>query len=173
MIEAIEARRFLTVTAALEAGTLTVTSDDASDRVGIGSTPQGAIVVRANAETEPVGTFHANEVMRIAVNLGAGDDALTTHHLNRPMLVHGGLGNDRIQGGMRPDRLFGDDGNDRFNSAGGGADWVNGGAGEDGALIDHHDHVAFVEHIHFPTVSMPFNESGNVIQQIGLADSTF
>ena len=151
MLESLEARRLLAVTASLAAnGTLNVMSDHASDQVTIRINDHSQIVVEAGLHH---GVFAASvhSVTSIQVDLGAGDDSLTTDlHINVPMTIHGGIGNDHITAGSGHDMIFGDDGDDAINSADGATDTVNGGAGNDTATVDHVDIVTDVEHVNHP-----------------------
>lgn len=94
---------------------------------------------------------------------GPGNDRLVAGTL--PSLLAGGDGNDQLQGSPAPDRLDGGDGDDRIFGGGGrdgifgGAgndfivardgviDLINGGDGDDSAVIDADDDVSNVENI--------------------------
>ena len=147
MLETLEARRFLTVTATFNSGVLTVTSDGASDHVLIGRDNHHRIFVHADHHV--VLAVPESNVTRILVDLGGGNDALVPQHIHAPMTVHGGPGNDALVAGGGHDMIFGDDGDDQITSNDGVIDVVDGGAGHDTALVDHVDHVTNVEHVHF------------------------
>ncbi len=159
MFEALEARRLLAVTAMFNSGVLTVTSDDASDHVRI-TTTHGDIFVFAGHHL--VTAVH--DVSGIVVNLNGGDDSLDTQHgVSAPMTIHGGNGNDNLIAGSGHDDIFGDEGDDNINSVDGTSDNVDGGPGNDTALVDHVDVVTNVEHVHHPhhhhdTVARVFDE---------------
>lgn len=147
MLEALESRRLLSVSANFASGVLTVTSDHAPDQVLVGTDNHGRIFVHADHHV--LLAVPAHDVIGIAVNLGGGNDSLNTAHtVNRPMTIHGGGGNDTIVAGTGHDQIFGDDGDDHITSNDGVADHVDGGPGHDTALVDHRDHVINVEHVH-------------------------
>jgi|SRR5687768_9150207 len=149
MLDSLEPRRLLSVTASFNSGTLTVTSDAAADHVLIGTNAHGQIFVHTNHHV--ILAVSAHHVARINVDLGGGNDALDTAATVRaPMTIRGGAGNDTLVAGSGHDMVFGDDGDDFINSADGTVDVVDGGAGHDSALVDHVDHVSGVEHVHHP-----------------------
>ena len=149
MWEQLEARRLLAVTTSFASGVLTVTSDNASDSVLIGTNDHGQIVVQANHHV--VRAIGASHVTGIKVNLGGGNDLLVTSHtVNKPMTVHGGAGNDTLQGGSGHDQIFGDSGNDLLKGQDGARDTLDGGLGNDTAYADSVDLVTHVEHVHRP-----------------------
>ena len=146
MFESLESRRFLTVTASFNSGVLSVMSDGAGDHVLVGRDNHHRIFVHADHHV--VLAVAENHVTSIVVNLGGGDDALATQGIQVPMTVRGGHGNDVLVGGAGHDMIFGDDGDDQITSNDGVVDVVDGGAGNDSALVDHVDHVSNVEHVH-------------------------
>jgi Ca2+-binding RTX toxin-like protein len=151
MLENLDARRFLSVTTALSAGVLTVTSNEASDQVSIVAGNHGGIFVYANHHL--VNALHS--LSSIQVNLGDGDDSLDVSGINAPITVRGGAGNDHISGGHGADALFGEDGNDVIRAADGVGDTVDGGAGSDTAYTDHVDAVSNMEHVIHPSHHHP------------------
>jgi hypothetical protein len=66
----------------------------------------------------------------LAIDLGAGDDRLTTTRVTDPISVFGGLGDDDLSGGGGADVLAGGFGNDALNGQG-GVDEYFGQAGND------------------------------------------
>ena len=148
MIERLEERRFLTVTASFSAGVMTVTGDADANRVSIGrNLDTGQLVVRSADTT--IGSAPYADVTSIVVNLLGGEDRLSTAaNVARPMtvnggegsdslqtaagndIVHGNAGNDSINTGAGNDQVFGDDNNDTMDG-GPGADNFNGGGGVD------------------------------------------
>jgi Ca2+-binding RTX toxin-like protein len=146
MLDTLESRRLLSVTATFNSGTLAVTSDAASDHVLIGRDDHGRVFVHADHHV--VLAVSAHDVTGIVVNLGGGDDALATQGIHAPMTIHGGAGNDVLVGGSGHDMIFGDEGDDRITSNDGATDTVDGGAGNDVALVDSIDVVTNVEHVH-------------------------
>lgn len=149
MFEALEPRRLLAVTTSFASGVLTVTSDNASDSVFIGKNDHGQIFVQVNHHViRAIGASHVNG---IRVNLGGGNDLLTTSHaVNKPMTIHGGAGNDTLQGGSGHDQIFGDGGDDLLKAQDGVSDVLNGGLGNDTAYADGVDTTTGVEHVHHP-----------------------
>jgi Ca2+-binding RTX toxin-like protein len=147
MLQPLEPRRMFSVTASFAGGVLTVMSDHAADQVLIGTDNHGQVFVHAAHHV--ILAVPAHHVTSIQVGLGAGDDALETQaSVHAPMNIHGGLGNDTLRGGSGHDMIFGDDGNDLIYADDGVVDDVDGGAGIDTAVVDHHDSVHNVEHIH-------------------------
>src|SRR6266542_5538715 len=125
MIEILEHRRLLAVTADLVSGTLTVTGDDTANHVGINVTDGGNIVVRSGDAV--IKTVAASSVTGIKVSLLGGDDSLLEGPaINKPTTVSGGAGNDNLTTGAGNDIVNGDAGNDVIN-AGPGNDALNGG----------------------------------------------
>ena len=149
MLDSLEPRRHLSVTAGFHAGLITVTGDVAADHVLIGRDHHGHIFVHANHHV--ILAVSAHDVNGIAVDLGGGNDALdTAAAVHAPMTIRGGAGNDTLVAGSGHDMIFGDAGDDVINSVDGASDLVDGGAGHDSALVDHVDHVTGVEHVHYP-----------------------
>ena len=149
MLESLESRRLMSVTTDFTSGVLTITSDDASDRVSLSTNAHGQIVVAANHHV--IRAIGASHVTSILVNLGGGNDVLeTAHTINKRMTVHGGEGNDAIQGGSAHDQLFGDGGDDVIRAQDGVSDTVNGGPGNDTAYTDANDTLSDVEHVVHP-----------------------
>ena len=147
MIESLESRRLLAVTANLVAGNLTVTGDNDSNSVVIRRDDAGHSLVRSSDVT--VGTFNNADVSKITVSLLGGNDRLEiAAGVEKPSTVtggdgndsvtggsgqdniHGNAGNDQLRGGNGKDALFGDEGSD-FLDGGGQGDDMNGGGGFD------------------------------------------
>lgn len=149
MFEPLESRRLMSVTTSFASGILTVMSDSASDSVFIGKNAHGQIYVQANHQVlRAVGASH---VSGIRVNLGAGNDLLTTSRaVNKPMTIRGGAGNDTLQGGSGHDQIYGDDGDDLIRAQDGVKDSLFGGAGNDTADADGIDVITGVEHVRHP-----------------------
>ena len=165
MIETLEARRFLT--AMLDAdGILRVTGTAGSDHIRVTHEhdhdhfAHHQIVVRENHSVQ---TFDADQVVRVVVDGGAGNDSILAAHLPETAILiggagndalfggdgndslaggdgsdilYGGAGNDTLNGGRGRDRLFGGSGDDTLVAADGELDYLNGGSGHDQALID-------------------------------------
>ena len=149
MLESLEPRRLFAVTTSFASGVLTVTSDHASDSVFIGKNDHGEIIVQANHHL--IRRIAAAHVSGIRVNLGGGNDLLTTAHaVNKPMIIRGGPGNDTLQGGSGHDQIFGDGGDDVLKAQDGVRDALDGGLGNDTAYADGIDTSTGVEHVHHP-----------------------
>jgi Ca2+-binding RTX toxin-like protein len=144
MIERLETRRFLTVTAVFENGVMTVTGDNEANRVGISrNLDTGQLVVRSG-DTQ-IGQAPYADVTSIVVNLLGGEDRLTTAantaaaSITKPMTVNGGEGSDNLQTGGGNDTVHGNGGNDSINTGAGndnvfgdeGNDTMDGGPGAD------------------------------------------
>ncbi|MCY2968846.1 MAG: hypothetical protein NT069_35330, partial [Planctomycetota bacterium] len=70
------------------------------------------------------------DVTAIRARLQGGNDSIdTTLQASKPLLAHGGAGNDTLRSGATADLLFGGDGNDILD-AGAGVNSLTGGAGD-------------------------------------------
>lgn len=153
-MESLEPRQHLAIT--LEGRTLVVTGTAGADRVTIEtrtSSPYG-VRIGLNAQLKVV---DVTTIDLIRINLGDGNDAMTTNTAAVPMTIRlaidGGAGNDRLAGadgsdtirggpgddfiidGAGNDRLYGGDGADQLVSGFGG-DFVYGEAGNDKITTD-------------------------------------
>ena len=99
--------------------TITRGGNQAISDVGGGCTQNG---------TSTVVCSHA--VPSLSIDLGAGNDTLTTTSVITPLLIAGGAGNDKLDGGAGADVLDGGDGNDTLNG-GAGVDDYFGEGGDD------------------------------------------
>jgi Ca2+-binding RTX toxin-like protein len=138
MIEPLESRRLLAVTAVLSAdGVLSVTGDAEPNPVFIGrrvDPAAGTDEIFVRSRDVVLGTFANSDVASIRVDLLAGNDALeTAHNVLKPMTALGGEGNDRLTTGGGNDLVDGGIGNDT-QLGGGGNDQLHGGDGND--LLD-------------------------------------
>jgi Ca2+-binding RTX toxin-like protein len=125
--EPLERRRLMS--ASIVNGVLTVTGTELNDSVSIS---QDNARVRVN-EGGRVTAFALGRVKRIVVHaLGGNDTVLGRTNLTKPLVVHGGAGNDTLTGGSGNDSLLGGDGEDRLDGAR-GADLLSGGAAFDHA----------------------------------------
>jgi len=114
--------------------TLTLTGDDASDRVVIGE-DAGNLTMTVNGGAVitdfGTGTLPANNTIDLVANLGGGDDEITITTANlKSVTADGGAGDDILTGNNDADTLSGGDGDDRVIGARGG-DTMAGGAGND------------------------------------------
>ena len=125
---------FAVTTGVNASGVLTVQGTGAADAITLtnvaatGGQPAKIRVVAAGLNA----TFTASAVKSVAVNAGGGDDVVNTSAVNKPTVLNGGTGNDRLTSGPAADALNGGDGNDVLDG-GTGADFLSGGAGQDTA----------------------------------------
>src|SRR5215218_6008244 len=112
--------------------TLTLTGDDAADRVVIGE-DAGNLTMTVNGGA-PItdfgtGTLPANNTIDLVANAGGGDDEITITTANlRSVTADGGAGDDILTGNNDADTLSGGEGDDRVIGARGG-DTMSGGNG--------------------------------------------
>ena len=168
MLEVLEARRLLTAALGLD-GILTVTGTAGPDHIRVGAVvlihhheglAQNQIVV---LENHSIQTFDADQVVRVLVDGGPGNDSILVAHLSKPTILEGGPGNDALfgsdgddslsggdggdilyggagkdvlNGGRGRDRLFGGSDDDTLVAVDGELDYLNGGSGDDQALVD-------------------------------------
>jgi Ca2+-binding RTX toxin-like protein len=113
---------------------LTLTGDDAADRVVIGDNGTLlTIAVNGAAPSTDFGgqTLPADNTIDLVFNAGGGDDEITIATPNlKSVTADGGAGDDILTGNNDADTLSGGDGDDRVIGARGG-DTLNGGAGND------------------------------------------
>lgn len=143
MLEHLETRRLLAVTAVLEDGIVKITGTSDADRVGVhvqaGDATHFLVV---SAEQAPILTVPLADVDGIEARLGGGDDALHTQpELPKPMKVYGEGGRDRLSTGAAADLLDGGEGDDLL-VASRGADRFVGGIGRD--TVTYADYLAGV-----------------------------
>jgi Ca2+-binding RTX toxin-like protein len=130
MLEHLESRKLLAVTAGFSGGVLTVTGDDLSNRVVIGRNAEtDTVFVRTGDVT--IASVPNSQLTAIKVSLlGEGDVLEIAGTVTKPATISGGLGNDRLAGGGGRDVIYGDAGNDTL-TGGAGADALYGGEGND------------------------------------------
>ncbi|HZN66158.1 MAG TPA: hypothetical protein VFB66_12790 [Tepidisphaeraceae bacterium] len=136
MLQVLEARRLLSATLDAD-GILRVTGTAGSDHIRVGvhalvhdhhhHAPHHQVVVQENHSIQ---TFDADQVVRVAVDGGAGNDMIVAAHLPKPAVLVGGEGNDVLFGGTGADSLSGGAGSDVLYG-GSGDDTLNGGTGRD------------------------------------------
>jgi hypothetical protein len=148
-LEALEQRDLMAVTAAtLNAGVLHVVTDSANNQVQIREESSGPIILLTNpgAAAAPPSqtivvtdltrtnnntfTFNRSEVQRIEVDMGAGNDRLSSN-VTVPMIARAGAGNDFIETGFARDVIFAGEGNDTVHAADGAGKVVFGEDGDD------------------------------------------
>jgi Ca2+-binding RTX toxin-like protein len=115
--------------------TLTLTGDDAPDRVVIGEDAAGLLTMAINGGTATTDfggtTLPANNTIDLVADAGGGDDEITITTANlKSVTADGGAGDDVLTGNNDADTLSGGDGEDRIVGARGG-DAMSGGAGND------------------------------------------
>jgi hypothetical protein len=120
-------------TAQVQAGTLQITGDRASDKLALVSAPD-AVVVDVGEDGTVDFSFDRSAVEAIDVDAGSGDDEvrLTAGGGTFPadVTVNGGNGDDTLRGGPGAEVLLGGGGNDLVDGNG-GADIARLGAGAD------------------------------------------
>src|SRR5205823_4374063 len=120
------------VTAALDGHVLKITGTDGDDSIRV--TQQRFTRMEVSDHNGPVWNGQADQVRKIEVRGGKGDDTITLSlpedGVKIPAEVRGGAGNDTIKGGAGNDHVSGGGGNDQI-SGGGGHDRIHRGAGND------------------------------------------
>src|SRR5690348_4170858 len=97
MIERLESRRLLAVTAVITDQKLVITGDNEANRVSVGKTDAG-IIVRSGDAT--IGTFSPTAFNGIRVSLLGGADRIEiAQTIDKPSTISGGTGNDSLNGG--------------------------------------------------------------------------
>ena len=134
-IEAIEARRLLAITAAInpQTGLLSINGDAADNVIVVSRDAAGTILVNAGAVPVLFGPATVTNTTRIDIRGFTGNDNLSVNESNGAMPrtdMSGGDGNDTLLGGSKLEVINGDGGND-FIDGRGGDDALNGEAGND------------------------------------------
>jgi Ca2+-binding RTX toxin-like protein len=128
MFDTLEPRRLLNAVLN-DIGTVTVTGSDGADTITV--TREGDVV---RVRVEPDGsdqTFPADQVRRVTISSGDGDDAITfDDSFALPTRILGRGGNDTITGGAGSDTILGGAGDDVIDG-GLGADFIAGDEGND------------------------------------------
>ena len=139
VVEQLEGRRLLAVTVANVDGILTLTGDAANDAISINIAGPGSDL-QVGVNDQPVQTFARNDVGRISIDAGGGDDSVEiAGDVDIRSTIVGGDGNDSLSGGRGSDFIFGGAGDDVILGNGGrdalfgeaGSDSVSGGSGPD------------------------------------------
>lgn len=119
-------------------GTFEASGTDGDDIISLGIS-NGIVEVRINGVTQ---TFNGDDIQRIILRGGAGDDAIVLDENAPAAEIYGGAGNDTLVGALNNDELYGEDGNDSLDGSGGN-DRIEGGAGNDylmgGTDLDYDD----------------------------------
>ncbi len=124
------------LSATLSGGVLTVVGTDAADRIvlnvqGPRRARPGIPAVSGVVNVGGIGSFPADQITRINILGGAGDDRIVVNEQTArliPTAIAGGDGNDLIFGGPESDLIWGNQGDDRIFGRGGG-DQIDGGPG--------------------------------------------
>ncbi|HBO44758.1 MAG TPA: hypothetical protein DD670_12680, partial [Planctomycetaceae bacterium] len=135
VVEPLEARRMLSITATFSAasGILTVFGDSLDNNIVISRNLAGNIAVNGGA-VNIVGGIPTVANTTLIQGFGlSGNDTIALDETNGALPranLYGGLGNDTLIGGSAADLLFGQAGNDTLFGRG-GADLLFGGVGDD------------------------------------------
>ena len=116
----------------IEQGVLQIVGTNGDDHVTVNQQGNGRIKVHADfLQDSNFETFDVADVDEILAYLFAGDDIFTiAGNVDRPAVVHGGDGNDRLNGGGGDAVLLGEDGDDLL-TGGTASDLLLGGFGSD------------------------------------------
>lgn len=136
MLESLEPRQFLSVTASAANGVLTVTGDDNANAITVSRNAAGTLFVNGGAVPITGTPATVTTIQSIRANGLGGNDTLLLDDTNGALpqaTLFGGAGNDTLTGGSGADVLSGDDGNDSLLGKAGN-DTLHGGAGNDTLL---------------------------------------
>jgi hypothetical protein len=140
LIQSLESRQLLS--AALDAGVLTVTGTSKRDNIVVSLSKDGTTIdvsersgSRFKKGKATVTSFAAGDVTKVVVDAGAGNDRVVLwggrkNPFSVAGLINGGAGDDRLSGAAGNDTLNGGDGDDDL-FGGAGDDLLNGGDGDD------------------------------------------
>ncbi len=142
LIEAIEHRVMLAVTASFSGGVLTVTGDSLDNTIVVNQSGVGSLLVNGGAVAITGGIPTVGNTTRIDIFGLAGNDILSLDETNGalpPAILRGGTENDALTGGSGADQLFGEAGDDVLLGKGGidslfggtENDTLTGGSGDD------------------------------------------
>jgi Ca2+-binding RTX toxin-like protein len=127
VVESLESRVLLALSAVLDNGLLSVEGTRGADVITL-DVQNGQVNVAINSATF---TAPVADVNRVRINAGPGRDRVTlTDAVNIPATIFAGDGNDYLRGGNRACRLLGEGGNDTL-VGGRGRDAFIGGLGTD------------------------------------------
>lgn len=108
-------------------GTLELEGSAGDDVISLGLGNNGVVEVRINGVTQ---TFNGDDVQRIVLRGGAGDDSIVLDADAPAAELYGGAGNDTLAGALNNDELYGENGADSLDGSGGN-DRMEGGLGSD------------------------------------------
>jgi Ca2+-binding RTX toxin-like protein len=121
--------------ASIQNGTLRITGDKASDKVGLITADPSQLIVDVGEDGTADFSFDPAMFSAVAVSAGAGDDEVRIGNGNaltgKAVTVDGGAGDDTLLGGNNPESFVG----------GSGADFVDGNIGADTAQLGAGDDV--------------------------------
>jgi Ca2+-binding RTX toxin-like protein len=136
MLESLEPRQFLSVTASAGNGVLSIGGDDNANAITVSRNAAGDLFVN-NGAVPIIGTpATVTTIQSIVISGRGGNDTITLDETGGPLpaaTLSGGDGNDTLTGGAGADVLNGDDGNDSLLGKAGN-DTLHGGAGNDTLL---------------------------------------
>ena len=115
LVEALDARVMLAVTASFAEGTVRVTGDDQDNVITISRNAAGTILVNNGAIPIQGGTATVANTNHFHIVGGAGDDNISLDEANGRLpgaAIFGGAGNDVLTGGSGDDFIEGETGND-------------------------------------------------------------
>jgi Ca2+-binding RTX toxin-like protein len=126
--------------ARVDAGTLRVAGDGASDRLALRSGGSGVLLLDVGADGSAEFRFDRETFAAIDVDAGGGDDAVLVDEsagafADEALTLSGGSGNDVLSGGSGSDVLDGGDGDDAIDGNGGDDDAAL-GTGNDRVVWD-------------------------------------
>ena len=126
-VEALPARRLLAVTSSLVDGFLTITGDDAANRIEV-ERRDAEVALHLDGQ---VTTYPLDQIDEARIYAGGGDDmVILGKQPGFAARIEGGDGNDLLGGGSSNDILLGGRGDDTL-SGNAGVDTLYGGAGDD------------------------------------------
>jgi Ca2+-binding RTX toxin-like protein len=152
--ELLENRQLLS--ASLVRGVLTVTGTPRSDAI-FTQLSDATVMVWVNGNES---SFPAEQVTKIVLRGGGGNDFMANGAGTIPSLIDGGSGNDTLVGGMGNDTLLGGSGNDRLCGCA-GDDLLDGGTGDDSIMGgDGNDTVTYASRVRRVTVNLAEGTGG-------------
>ena len=127
VLERLESRDLMAVTAGLAGGVLTVAGDAQRNIIQVSSDAPDAELVVLDAQAV-VGRFASASVQSIAISTGDGGLITVDNAVTQPTTIQAGAGNELIRTGGGPTTVYGGSGPDKF-IAGSGAAMLIGGSG--------------------------------------------
>lgn len=126
----------------VSSGILIVTGTGKADRISVSANDSEVFAKLGRSVLE----FEIENVTRVRVNAGPGEDEITNYTRFRATIdgsggddtIYGGRGNELLNGGQGNDSLFGGAGDDTL-AGGAGDDYLQAGQGDDRMLVDSSD----------------------------------